>query len=295
MKIKKINYEFEPHFEKEDDTWKRHLFFFELKKDFIKDVTEFGFCPYIQKPCSEQRKDKNIMRFKKVDNFARTDYIKNLYKKITANNFKKNVKQNSVSPEKTKNNFVFKKNNSMKEIYYNILNYLEHYGFRMYKGKIWKYDPYIGYVIGIEVELTRWGTLNDVHVCASTYQSPIDENYTVKHEPLLKTWLHPCSYVREHEGISIYTMGHPNQSVDVTLKQQGEVLLPYLEKYFFPLLQFDETPEVFLKNLETMQIIECEARNGVLGVIRPELAMEYYRYGDIENALRIIDLNIIIY
>ena len=181
----------------------------------------------------------------------------------------------------------------VKEIYHNILNYLEHYGFRMYKGKIWKYDPYIGYVIGIEVELTRWGTLNDVHVCASTYQSPIDENYTVKHEPLLKTWLHPCSYVREHEGISIYTMGHPNQSVDVTLKQQGEVLLPYLEKYFFPLLQFDETPEVFLKNLETMQIIECEARNGVLGVIRPELAMEYYRYGDIENALRIIDLNII--
>ena len=116
---KKINYEYEPHFEKEDDTWKRHLFFFELKKDFIKDVTEFGFCPYIQKPCREQRNDKNIMRFQKADNFVRTDYIKNLYKKIAANNLKKNVIQKSVSPKKTKYNVMLKKNKSMKEINYN--------------------------------------------------------------------------------------------------------------------------------------------------------------------------------
>ena len=34
----------------------------------------------------------------------------------------------------------------MKEIYHNILNHLESYGFKMYKGKIWKYNPDIGYI-----------------------------------------------------------------------------------------------------------------------------------------------------
>ena len=113
---KKLYYEFEPHFDKEDDTWKRHLFFFELKKDFIKDVTEFGFCPYIQKPCEEQRRDKNIMRFKKADNFKRTDYIKNLYRKITSN---AKCKMESNSPLKVKKTLILKKTKSMKNIKYN--------------------------------------------------------------------------------------------------------------------------------------------------------------------------------
>ena len=115
---KRINYEYEPHIEKQDERWKRHLFFFELKKDFIKDVTEFGFCPHIQKPCEEQRRDKNIMRFQKVDKFVRTDYIKNLYKKIYSNNFKNNKRQKSVSPQKEKYRVILRKNNSMKDFYY---------------------------------------------------------------------------------------------------------------------------------------------------------------------------------
>ena len=121
---KKLNYEYEPHFEKQDENWKRHLFFFELKKDFIKDVTEFGFCPYIQKPCEEQRRDKNIMRFQKIDNFVRTDYIKNLYKKITSNTNRKIKKEKSLSPKRAKYTLILKKNNSMKDIgYKNKLNY----------------------------------------------------------------------------------------------------------------------------------------------------------------------------
>ena len=113
---KKLNYEYEPHFEEHGENWKRHLFFFELKKDFIKDVTEFGFCPYIQKPCEEQRRDKNIMRFQKVDNFVRTDYIKNLYKKITANTNRKIKREKSLSPKRTKLTLIVKKNKSMKDI-----------------------------------------------------------------------------------------------------------------------------------------------------------------------------------
>ena len=115
---KKLYYEYEPYFQKRNESWKRHLFFFELKKDFIKDVTEFGFCPYIQKSCEEQRRDKNIMRFKRADNFAKTDYIKNLYKKIS-NNINNNQKHKSLSPEKKQNKIVLKKNKSMKDFTYN--------------------------------------------------------------------------------------------------------------------------------------------------------------------------------
>jgi hypothetical protein len=81
---KKINYEFEPIYNRENKNWKRNLFFKELQKDFIKDVTEFGFYPYLPKACDEQQKIKNISRFSKIDNFSKLDYIKSLYKKINS-------------------------------------------------------------------------------------------------------------------------------------------------------------------------------------------------------------------
>ena len=54
---RKLNYEYDPRSEKKDESWKRHLFFFELKKDFIKDIQEFGFCPYIEKPYENTKVD----------------------------------------------------------------------------------------------------------------------------------------------------------------------------------------------------------------------------------------------
>jgi hypothetical protein len=79
---KKINYEFEPIYNRKNKNWKRNLFFSELKKDFVKDVTEFGFYPYLPKACDEQQKIKNISRFSKIDNYSKLDYIKSLYKQL---------------------------------------------------------------------------------------------------------------------------------------------------------------------------------------------------------------------
>ena len=120
---KKLNYEYDPrNNNKEDDTWKRHLFFFELKKDFIKDVGEFGFCPYIKQPYDEQRKDKKILKYLKPGNVSRTDYIKNLYKKITINNINKK-NQKSLSSKRIRYTLAKKnKNKSAKVINYNKLN-----------------------------------------------------------------------------------------------------------------------------------------------------------------------------
>ena len=87
--------------------WRRNLFFKELKKDFIKDVTEFGFCPYLPKACEAQQKNKNISKFSKIDNYSKLDYIKSLYKKINqdeVNNKKKEIENlnffNSTSNKK---------------------------------------------------------------------------------------------------------------------------------------------------------------------------------------------------
>ena len=118
---RKLNYEYDPRSEKKDESWKRHLFFFELKKDFIKDIQEFGFCPYIEKPYDEQRKDKNIMKFIKKGNISRTDYIKNLYKKIT-NNSNNNNNNKLLIAKRTKYTLSPKKNNSMKDLNYKLGN-----------------------------------------------------------------------------------------------------------------------------------------------------------------------------
>ena len=79
---KKINYEFEPIYDRENKNWKRNLFYKELKKDFVKDVTEFGFYPYLPKACEEQQKIKNISKISKIDNFSKLDYLKSLYKQV---------------------------------------------------------------------------------------------------------------------------------------------------------------------------------------------------------------------
>ena len=42
------------------------------------------------------------MRFQKANNFVRTNYIKNLYKKIIANTNRKIKREKSLSPKRTK-------------------------------------------------------------------------------------------------------------------------------------------------------------------------------------------------
>ena len=49
---KKVNYEFEPIYSRRKKDWKRSLYYDELKNDFFKDVSEFGFCPYLIKTFS---------------------------------------------------------------------------------------------------------------------------------------------------------------------------------------------------------------------------------------------------
>lgn len=179
----------------------------------------------------------------------------------------------------------------VKEIYLDIEKQLQAYGYKLYKGKIWKYDPEIGYVIGVQVELTRWGTLNDIYVCASSYRAPIKQNdFSAQKEPLPSTWLSTCRLYRRREKASVYAMGSPYQPVDITLKQQYDTLRPFLMKSVFPVLMFDADIKSYLQSMEKLQLMECEAFLGVEGVTETSLALDYCLYCDTESALRIVDL-----
>ena len=76
----KINYYFEPIYKKESKYWKRHLNYLDLKQDFIQDISNYGFSPYLSKTYKEQRENKNIMKFCKSQNLGSPGYIKKIYK-----------------------------------------------------------------------------------------------------------------------------------------------------------------------------------------------------------------------
>ena len=74
----KINYYYEPIFVRKNKKWKRHLNFSELKQDFINDIIDYGFCPYIERTCEEQMKSKDILKFYKEKKHDFTTHIKKL-------------------------------------------------------------------------------------------------------------------------------------------------------------------------------------------------------------------------
>ena len=112
---KKLNYEYEPMYNYKNKGWKRNLFFKELQKDFEKDVSEFGFCPYIPKTSDIQQKNKNIAKFSKNNNFEKLNYLKSLYKKINSNE-NKNTNNNKKYPPLTS----IRRNKSTKDVDFDI-------------------------------------------------------------------------------------------------------------------------------------------------------------------------------
>lgn len=182
----------------------------------------------------------------------------------------------------------------MKDIYLNILKYLEPYGFRLYKGKLWKYNPAVGYIIAIVVDPTRWGTLNEIIVSYSTCQEPIQlKDYGSKKIIIPRTYWEICAYLRMYKDVDVFDMGDPDQSVDITMWQQYETLLPYLEKKVFPVLMFDDKDmDTYLRHMETISIMSCKTNFGIIGIRWLDLAWECLRFNEIDSALRIINMNV---
>ena len=57
-----INYKFEPR--SQNLKGKRHIYYNDLKFDFVDEINAYGFSPFIQETYDVQRRDKNIMMFK---------------------------------------------------------------------------------------------------------------------------------------------------------------------------------------------------------------------------------------
>lgn len=77
---REIEYRYEPRITKEDPKWKRHMFYSELKDEFIKEVSSYGFCPFIEDTYDAQRKNKNIMKFRLLSyNQGMMNYVRKKY------------------------------------------------------------------------------------------------------------------------------------------------------------------------------------------------------------------------
>ena len=74
----KINYYYEPRFTKKEKDWKRSYIINELKKDFISDINNYGFSPYIESSFIDQRKDRNINKYIRVNSYDFASYIKKM-------------------------------------------------------------------------------------------------------------------------------------------------------------------------------------------------------------------------
>ena len=183
-----------------------------------------------------------------------------------------------------------------KEIYADMLRDLRDYGFRLYKGRLWKYDSSIGYVVSIEVDSTQFGTLNDIIIDMATYQEPLKLN-TIRTSDgfYFKICLRVGMYLFRHEKEQIIKWENPYHSADIVMMEQYEALRPYLQKGIFPILMLDTNIRNFLENMEKIQQMECETYLGMEGLRWPDLAFEYFQIGDIDNALRIINANCMLY
>lgn len=98
--------------------------------------------------------------------------------------------------------------------------------------------------------------------------------------------------MRTYRNVDVFDMGNPYQSVDITMWQQYEKLLPYLKKEVFPLLMFDDADiQSYLQSMETISIMSCKTNFNTIGIRWLDLARECLRFNNVNGALRIISLN----
>lgn len=94
LKEEKINYYYNPIYFRKNKSWKRHLNFSEIKKDFIRDIIDYGFCPYNEKTTEEQMKNKVLKKIFQEKNHDYINHIKKLKlfknKNLTDNKHKLN-------------------------------------------------------------------------------------------------------------------------------------------------------------------------------------------------------------
>lgn len=181
---------------------------------------------------------------------------------------------------------------SKKKMFLEILQKdLYQYGFKIYKGRIWRYSPHAGFVYYIDVQTSSWGDLNEVFIYTSSFQSPITTSQFGKDNvPLLCTGICCANYQLKETNTSIFNI--KCEDSQESFEQQLRVLYPYIINRMYPFLCVDNTIESYLSKIEPMHNIYYEITTGVEGGLGNDLALEYFRIGDISNAYRILERKI---
>ena len=121
----KINYYYKPNYIQKNKNWKRHLNFSEIKKDFIKDIIDYGFSPYNKQTSDEQMKNK---------------ILKNLFKERN-HDYSKHIKKLNIFMNKklTNNKYKLKENNKIKDIEMKKIPKIKEYKNKSFLGGLYKH------------------------------------------------------------------------------------------------------------------------------------------------------------
>lgn len=91
-----IKFLFEPQMAKQNPSWKRHIYFNELKYDFMCEISAYGFSPYIHQTFDSQRQNKRIMMYQSQKfNYNLIDYIRKQNEKKQIPHIPNNKQENN--------------------------------------------------------------------------------------------------------------------------------------------------------------------------------------------------------
>lgn len=92
-----IKFLFEPQMAKQNPSWKRHIYFNELKYDFMCEISAYGFSPYIHQTFDSQRQNKRIMKYQSQKfNYNLIDYIRKQNEKKQIPHIPNNKQENNI-------------------------------------------------------------------------------------------------------------------------------------------------------------------------------------------------------
>ena len=119
---KNINYKYNPSFSNEKNNhWKRHIYFKDLKSDFLDEISSYGFSYYNIIPSKQQRKNK--LKFQINDKYGLNyiEFIKKNPKLLYSNSNLLMNKNNIINTNNNINNNNNNINNNNKIILQKVL------------------------------------------------------------------------------------------------------------------------------------------------------------------------------
>lgn len=181
---------------------------------------------------------------------------------------------------------------------------LEPLDFHPYKGKLWRFCPEGKFAISIELDLTRFGTLNEIFISFGSYFAPIEidrweeisrQNLGLPPKPnkgpfkiqLSTTGLGFCRYLLRQYKYSLFNVHGTN--VQSIFDQELQLTFEKFKEIVVPLFVGINTIEDYVKLAEVLMDWKGYCYYNQHNGTTLELALIYYYLNSKEDAYRICD------